>query len=141
MHLEKRAAIVAEAMTWIGTKYHHQAKVKGAGCDCVTLLIAVFQSVGIVPMDFDPGNYSGEWYFHRHEEIYMGGVEKYAHRIETPPSPGDVALYKHGHCVSHGGILVGNDLIIHADRRVGQVDLTEMRSLEDKFHSYWSCFA
>lgn len=137
MSTELRQRIVAEAYSWLRTPYHHQARIKGAGVDCVWLLICVYQVVGIVDRDFDPGNYSAEWYFHRHEEIYLGGVERYAHRIETPDI-GDVALYQHGHCVSHGAILVGNNLVIHADRRARQVELTEMRSLEDKFHSFWS---
>ncbi len=134
---ELRERIVAEAHTWLKTPYHHNAGVKGAGCDCVFLLIRVFQAAGIVPMDFDPGNYASDWYFHRHEEIYMMGVERYAHRIETP-AIGDVALYKYGHCVSHGGIIVGDDLMIHASRPDRQVELCEMRTHEDKFHSYWS---
>lgn len=29
------AAIVAEARTWLGTPFHHQGRVKGAGVDCV----------------------------------------------------------------------------------------------------------
>ncbi len=30
-----RAALLTEARTWIGTPWHHQAAVKGAGCDCI----------------------------------------------------------------------------------------------------------
>lgn len=32
-----REAIVATAGAWIGTPYHHQACVKGRGCDCLGL--------------------------------------------------------------------------------------------------------
>jgi cell wall-associated NlpC family hydrolase len=137
MSRELREAIVKEAYSWLRTPYHHQAHVKGAGVDCVWLLIKVYQAVDVVDRDFDPGNYSAEWYFHRHEEIYMGGVERYAHRVEVGEL-GDVALYKHGHCVSHGAIIVGPDLIIHASRPDGQVELCEMRTHADRFHSYWS---
>ena len=28
-----RALILSEARSWIGTPYHHQMSVKGAGCD------------------------------------------------------------------------------------------------------------
>lgn len=138
-HLAERQAIVAEAYSWLRTPYHSKGRVKGAGTDCVWLLALVFMSIGKVPKDFDPGNYSDEWYLHRSEEIYLGGVEKYAHRVEVGEI-GDVALYQHGRCVSHGAIIVGDGLIIHASRPDRQVSLTEMRSLEDKFHSYWSCF-
>jgi cell wall-associated NlpC family hydrolase len=132
-----RDAIVAEAYSFLKTPYHHQGMLKGVGVDCVTLLILVYRSVGIVDVDFDPGNYSAEWYFHRHEEIYMGGVERYAHRVEVGEL-GDVALYQHGRCVSHGAIIVGDGLIIHASRPDRQVELCEMRTHADKFHSYWS---
>ena len=30
---ETRAAIVAEAMSWIGTPYHSHARIKGVGVD------------------------------------------------------------------------------------------------------------
>lgn len=36
-----RAEIVAEAMTWLHTPFHHQAAAKGAGCDCIGLLRGV----------------------------------------------------------------------------------------------------
>jgi NlpC/P60 family putative phage cell wall peptidase len=40
-----RAAIVAEARTWIGTLYHHQASVKGIGCDCLGLVREVWRAL------------------------------------------------------------------------------------------------
>lgn len=137
---QTRAQIVAEAHTWLRTPYHHQAHVKGAGVDCVWLLIEVYRSVGIVAPEFDPGNYAGEWYFHQSEEIYLQGVIGHSHAVETP-QPGDVALYKFGHCVSHGVIVVatqGELYGIHANRIARNVELIELRSLEDRFHSYWS---
>jgi cell wall-associated NlpC family hydrolase len=36
-----RSAIVAEARTWIGTPYRHQASLKGVGCDCLGLVRGV----------------------------------------------------------------------------------------------------
>ena len=38
----KRADIVEEARSWLGTPYHHQAALKGVGCDCIGLLRDVF---------------------------------------------------------------------------------------------------
>ena len=40
-----RAAIVAEARTWIGTPYRHQASLKGVGCDCLGLVRGVWRAV------------------------------------------------------------------------------------------------
>ena len=37
--------IIAEARAWIGTPYHHQAAVKGVGCDCLGLVRGVWRAV------------------------------------------------------------------------------------------------
>lgn len=138
---EMRAAVVDEAHSWLRTPYHHQARIKGAGVDCVWLLVEVFKTVGIVSADFDPGNYSGEWYFHHEDEIYLAGVLGHGAKQVEVPQAGDVALYKFGRCVSHGAIIVQTspELVgIHASRPAGNVELIELRAIEDRFHSYWS---
>ena len=33
--------IVAEALTWEGTPFHHQESVKGVGCDCKGLIYGI----------------------------------------------------------------------------------------------------
>ena len=40
-HPDLRARIVAEAMTWLGTPYHHRGKLKGIGVDCAQLPLCV----------------------------------------------------------------------------------------------------
>jgi NlpC/P60 family putative phage cell wall peptidase len=40
-----RDAIVAEARSWIGTPYRHQASLKGVGTDCLGLLRGVWRGV------------------------------------------------------------------------------------------------
>lgn len=143
-YAEIRAAVVKEALTWHRTPYHHQASLKGVGVDCVFLLVRVFQTVGIVPADFNPGNYSREWYFHKSEEVYLGGVQTYARPLPlgTEPLPGDVALYKVGKCVSHGAIIVDDELLIHANRKAREVEIALRRETEllQHFHSYWTPF-
>lgn len=44
----KNLEAVAEAMTWLGTPYHHQGRVKGVGVDCATLLCEVYKEVGLM---------------------------------------------------------------------------------------------
>jgi NlpC/P60 family putative phage cell wall peptidase len=36
-----RHPIVAQARSWIGTPFHHQARLKGIGCDCLGLCVGV----------------------------------------------------------------------------------------------------
>jgi len=40
-----RDAIIAEARSWIGTPYRHQASLKGVGADCLGLLRGVWRGV------------------------------------------------------------------------------------------------
>jgi cell wall-associated NlpC family hydrolase len=40
----KRPDIVEEARSWLGTPYHHQAALKGVGCDCIGLLRGVYET-------------------------------------------------------------------------------------------------
>ena len=48
-----RESIVAEARSWIGTPWHHAARVKGVGVDCVGLPVGVLRVCGAVALDFD----------------------------------------------------------------------------------------
>ena len=52
-----RADVVAEARTWLGTRFHHQARTKGVGCDCAGLWIGVGRALNLVEPDFDVTGY------------------------------------------------------------------------------------
>jgi len=108
-------AIVTESRSWLGTPYHHQARVKGAGVDCAMLLCEVFEACGMIP-HIDPRPYPPDWHLHRSEEKYLGWIEKYADPVldDEDPQPGDVVLYKFGRTVSHAGIVIDWPMIIHA---------------------------
>lgn len=115
----QRAAVVAEALTWINTPYHHHARVKGVGVDCAQLLCAVYEACGVVP-HIDPGNYAHDWHLHRGEEVFIGWLENVgAREVQAPerPMPGDVALFRYGRAYSHGGIVVESRVeltVVHA---------------------------
>jgi NlpC/P60 family putative phage cell wall peptidase len=52
--------IVSEAMTWLGTPYRHQGRRRGVGCDCLGLIMGVWDGVyGAVPEQ--PGAYAADW--------------------------------------------------------------------------------
>ncbi len=53
----KRAQVAAEARTWLGTPWQHQARLKGVGCDCVGLVIGVARDLGVVDADFNVDGY------------------------------------------------------------------------------------
>lgn len=102
----RRADVVREALTWLGTPYHHHGRIKGAGVDCLMLLCEVYARCGLVP-PVDPGSYAHDWHLHRSEELYARGLMDYASRVEArPPAPGDIVLFKFGRTFSHGGVVV-----------------------------------
>ncbi|WP_230531857.1 C40 family peptidase [Microvirga roseola] len=52
--------ILAEARSWIGTPYRHQASLKGVGCDCLGLLRGVWRGVMGEEPELPPP-YSPDW--------------------------------------------------------------------------------
>jgi cell wall-associated NlpC family hydrolase len=111
---EIRKRLVEEAKSWIGTPYHHEARVKGAGVDCGMLLLEVFERVGLAP-HVVPMHYGPDFMMNRSEEWYVGLIMVYADEIFSPPYfPGDVIVMKNGRIFSHGGIVIEWPLIVHA---------------------------
>lgn len=53
----KRADILAEARTFIGTPFHHQGRVKGAGVDCAGVVIGTADALGLLT-DFEDKPYA-----------------------------------------------------------------------------------
>jgi len=137
---QQRQAVVAEAMTWQNTPYHHQAAIKGVGVDCVMLMVAVYQACGLIPHDVDPRPYANDWHMHRNEEIYLGGVEQHADPVDVP-QPGDIALFQFGRCVSHGAIVLAWPLVLHAyleHRAVVQTDVSKSAALSARLRGFYS---
>lgn len=139
----ERAAVIDAARSWVGTPYHHMARVKGAGCDCGQLIIASFVEAGAVP-DFDTGYYTTDWHLHRSEERYLGFVEKHLQRadevygerslaerwLEDPSyavAPGDVIVWRVGRTYSHGGLVTDWPNFVHAYLPSGIVEEVSLR--------------
>ena len=113
----QRGRVVASALEWLGTPYHHLGDVKGAGVDCAMFLVRVFVDSGLVP-PFDPRPYPTDWHLHRGEERYLGAVLDRAHEVDRPGS-GDIALYRFGRTLSHSALVIAWPRVIHAQARVG----------------------
>lgn len=112
-----REQIVQQALTWEGTPYHHQARCKGAGVDCVQLLLGVVYEVGLFKEGEHPvGYYSPQWHLHKNEELLLEIMLSFG-LIEKPlPErlPGDLVVFKFGRVCSHAAIVLPGDQIIHA---------------------------
>ncbi|MEQ1205780.1 NlpC/P60 family protein, partial [Acinetobacter baumannii] len=110
--MKKNELAVQEALTWLGTPYHHQGRVKGVGVDCGTLICEVYEKVGLMD-HLDPRPYPPDWHMHQMGERYLEHIRCVCFEVDGPPEPGDIVLYKIGKCVSHGAIVVEWPTIIH----------------------------
>lgn len=135
----QREAIVKEALSWLGTPYHHMGRVKGAGVDCGMFILGVFENCNLLPktkVDY----YPHDWHLHRDKQQYLGWLGKYTKRVSAP-QPGDIVAYQYGRCISHGAIVIQWPQVIHAYIDLGVVladaakgELTER---QQGFFSYW----
>jgi cell wall-associated NlpC family hydrolase len=111
--------VLEEAQGWIGTPFHHEARVKGAGVDCAMLLCEVYERAGLIGRVEIP-HYPPDWHLHRDAERFLERLVAHAREIAGPPNgpdplPGDVALFRYGRCFSHGAIVVAWPRVVHAN--------------------------
>ncbi|MBV8060001.1 MAG: C40 family peptidase [Alphaproteobacteria bacterium] len=141
---EMRADVVRVARSWVGTPYLHRGRIKGVGTDCGMSLIEIFAEAGVIE-SFDPGEYPSDWMLHREEERYLGIVERFtSRRMVDNPLPGDIALFKFGRCISHGGVLVEDGMLVHAyapSRCVVLDEIERTPRLRNTLVGYWSCWS
>lgn len=120
------AAVVAAARSWIGTPFHHQARLKGVGVDCAGLIIGVARELGVVAPEFDVGGYS------RVPDglSMLRYVEEHMQPVAGEAQPGHVLLLRWHQAPQHLGVLGdyrhGGLSIIHAAERAGQVIETRL---------------
>lgn len=109
-------AVVAEVRTWIGTPYHHQASLKGVGCDCLGLVRGVFSQVYGADPELPPA-YSRDWAESVGRETLAEGARRHLEEIPIVNlGAGDVALFalNENAPAKHCGILVTVDRMVHA---------------------------
>ena len=129
-------AIIAEAMSWERTPFHHKAMIKSVGVDCAHVLLGVYSAVGLVPV-FSVDDYPPDWHLHQGEERFLEVIKQYADEVDDPQH-GDVVMFKFGRCCSHGAIVIEWPRIIHAyyGQGVVQADANEAH-LKSRIHSFW----
>lgn len=140
---ERRAAIVSEALSWHKTPYHHHARIKGEGVDCLMHLAEVFEACGEVQR-VEPGFYARDWHLHQAEELYEQGLSTYARRLPEGQVPGlgDIGLFKFGRTFSHGGIVVDEGpVLIHSYIKLGVImTRIDEAPLVGRAVQWWSVF-
>ena len=109
--------VVAIASEWKGTPYVHQQSVKGAGCDCLGLLIGVFREVhGRLPEK--PPPYTREWAESSREEVLLGAATRNLKTLALrgPYHAGSILIFRmrRNAPAKHCGIVSGKDTFIHS---------------------------
>lgn len=106
---ERRSQVIEEAKTWLGTKFMHQAALKGVGVDCAHLVDEVYTACGLVKRTVYPV-YGQDWFRHAEREdkyIVEGFLAAGCREIpESEVGPGDTAIVKFGRAYSHCAIII-----------------------------------
>ena len=95
--MNTRTDIVQQARTWIGTPFHHQARLKGKGCDCLGLIVGVVDELGLRDKHGQPlAGYDEVTYSKEPDGAYLS--EKLTALLDEVPigeaQAGDLALFK-----------------------------------------------
>jgi len=116
--------VVTAARGWIGTPYRHGASCRGAGCDCLGLVLGVWREVHGAEPEPVPA-YGPDW-------SEVGGEERLwaaARRHLEPRGPGrigagEVLLFRMraGAVAKHLGIATGRGRFVHAYSGHGVVE-------------------
>lgn len=127
-------AIIAEARGWIGTPYHHQASLKGVGCDCIGLIRGIWRGVyGTGDPEAAPA-YSADWGDANGSDDLVAAARRHMQEIDiAEAAAGDVLgfRWKRHLPVKHAGVLVAGQLascgrLVHAYTRspVSEISLS-----------------
>lgn len=131
--------IIQAAKGWLGTPYHHQARVKGVGVDCAQLVAAIAEELKIIPQGTAiPFDYSPEWHIHNREELLVKNLEAFGCPEKETAEPGDILCFKFGRAIGHLGILVSESEFIHARIDVGSVVLNSLFADMASKKGFWA---
>jgi NlpC/P60 family putative phage cell wall peptidase len=111
-----RPDVVAAARGWVGTPYHHQASLKGVGCDCLGLLRGVWREiVGDEPDSAPP--YTPDWAEASGRELLLEAAGRHLLPVAgTAFEAGDVLVFRwRPHLpAKHCAIATTPDAMVHA---------------------------
>ena len=136
-----RQHIIAEARTWCGTPYRHQAALKQVGCDCLGLVRGIWCALyGAEPQTVPP--YSPDWAeAGRTEHLAMAARRHLCEIEKSAIRPGDVLLFRWRNHVpaKHLAILTGPGSMIHAQHGAVVCETTYSRWWQ-RHLAYAFCF-
>ena len=144
-----REEIVYEARSWIDTPWHHQASLKGVGCDCGGIIRGVMKACGMAPMDEsqweDAQKYSG--YARQPDGVSMKeACDKYLVPIsQDSMQVADIILFIPDKYPQHLGILAdyvhGGFSLIHAANNAAPPRVIETRLMFHRCLRYVAAYS
>ena len=125
-----RNQVLAEALSWEGTKWQHQASLKGVACDCAGLIRGVYANLtGIQTPKYD---YPATWHLFQQEPRVYNECKQYFTEIPVATAqPGDILIFRFrpAFVAHHLAFLLPNNRIIHADMEAGKVIISDYNDL------------
>jgi cell wall-associated NlpC family hydrolase len=112
-----RAVVASQALSWLGTPYHHHGRLKGVGVDCAMLLAEVYAAAGVCPpVAIGPADYPHDWHLHRDDERFCEWLTRLGLQPVQTPALGDIAVFRYGRAYSHGAVVVDTAplTVVHA---------------------------
>ncbi|MGY6704708.1 NlpC/P60 family protein [Roseinatronobacter sp.] len=118
------ARVIATARRWLGTPYHNQAALRGAGCDCLGLARGIWADMGGAPVRSVPV-YTRDWGEAGTRERLAEGLRAYL--IEIDPAKagaGALVVFRMADraIAKHVGILTDAGSFIHSYERLGVIE-------------------
>jgi NlpC/P60 family putative phage cell wall peptidase len=124
-----REAIVAAARSWVGTPYHHQASVKGVGCDCLGLIRGLWRELlGDEPETLPA--YTRDWGDVTGSEPLLAVARRHLLPLAHVglARPGDMLVFRmQAGVAKHAGVLTDNEHFIHAVEELGVTEVALTR--------------
>ena len=137
--------ILAEILTWKGTRWRHMQAVKGEGVDCVQFPVMVAKNLGWVSDDYKTIKYSRDWATHNDFSVLTRELETLLEAVPLSGDVisctddlrfGDVLALKMERCVGHLGMYIGNKQIVHVHIRRGVI-IEPISLYAKQLHSAW----
>ena len=109
-----RADVVNAARGWLGTRWHHQASLRGVGADCIGLIVGVARELGIPEAaQFDASQEIRGYGRQPDPEMLLRACDELLAPCEHPVA-GDILLFRFASEPQHFGIMSASDYFIHA---------------------------
>lgn len=110
-----REAIIAEARTWLGTRWQHGTSLKGVATDCIGLIVGVARELELPEALAFQHDARFQGYGRTpNPQLLMQAVELYLEPTRGVAVPGDVLLLRFKVDPQHFAILSTPDYMIHS---------------------------